>query len=74
MIMNRIADVFLIIAIILIILKLKVSEYIIILDLIKYIQNDYYFILGNKLKIGDIICFFLLLGAIGKSAQIGFHT
>jgi len=74
MVMNRIADIFLILAIILIIIKLKVSEYIIIFDLIKYIQNDFYYILGCKLNILSLISGLILIGAIGKSAQIGFHT
>lgn len=74
MIMNRIADVFLILAVILIIIKLKVSEYIIIFDLITYIQNDFYYILGYNINILSLISFLIFIGAIGKSAQIGFHT
>ena len=37
--------------------------------------NDVYFSFFNfDLKVLDIICFFLFIGAMGKSAQLGLHT
>lgn len=30
--------------------------------------------LGFRLPVADLICFFVLLGAVGKSAQLGLHT
>lgn len=72
--MNRIADVFFIIALIYILLTFKTLNFVIIFNLISYIIDEkiyFIFIFVNKI---DLICFFLLIGAIGKSAQVGLHT
>lgn len=74
MIMNRIADVFFIIAIILIILRFKTTNFIVVMMLIPYIINDIYCFLGFNFYLISLISFFLFIGAIGKSAQIGLHT
>ena len=74
MIMNRISDIFLLIGILLILLKLKTIEYLIIFDLIKYIEKDIYFFLGYQFNFIDVIALLFLIGAVGKSAQLGFHT
>jgi NADH:ubiquinone oxidoreductase subunit 5 (subunit L)/multisubunit Na+/H+ antiporter MnhA subunit len=72
--MNRIADVFFIFGIILILINFKTLNYIIIFSLIDYITNINVYILFTEIKIIDLILFFLFLGAIGKSAQLGLHT
>jgi NADH-quinone oxidoreductase subunit L len=72
--MNRIADVFFIFGIILILINFKTLNYIIIFSLIDYITNINIYILFTEIKIIDLILFFLFLGAIGKSAQLGLHT
>jgi len=74
MLMNRIADVFFIFGIILILINFKTLNYIIIFSLIDYITNINIYILFTEIKIIDLILFFLFLGAIGKSAQLGLHT
>ena len=74
MLMNRIADVFFIFAIILILYYFKTLNYILIFSLIDYIKNNNLFLFFIEIKIIDLILFFLFLGAIGKSAQIGLHT
>lgn len=74
MIINRIADVFFILAILILILKFKTTDFLIVFTLIPIISNDIYFFLGSEFFIIDIIAFFLFIGAIGKSAQFGFHT
>lgn len=74
MIMNRIADVFFIIAIILIFLTFKTTDFIIVFNLIPYILNENYIFLGFNFSKISIMAFFLFIGAIGKSAQIGLHT
>src|ERR1700744_804897 len=74
MLMNRIADVFFIFAIILLLYYFKTLNYILIFSLADYIENYSVFFLFTELKIIDLILFFLFLGAIGKSAQIGLHT
>jgi NADH-quinone oxidoreductase subunit L len=74
MLMNRIADVFFIFGIILILINFKTLNYIVIFSLIDFINNIYIYILFMEFKIIDLILFFLFLGAIGKSAQLGLHT
>jgi NADH-quinone oxidoreductase subunit L len=72
--MNRIADVFFIFGIILILINFKTLNYIVIFSLIEYIKDLSIFIFFLDIKVIDLILFFLFLGAIGKSAQIGLHT
>ena len=74
MLMNRIADVFFIFAIILILFYFKTVNYIIVFSLIDFLQYVTLFIFFMEIKIIDLILFLLFLGAIGKSAQIGLHT
>jgi NADH-quinone oxidoreductase subunit L len=74
MLMNRIADVFFIFGIILILINFKTLNYIVIFSLIEYIKDLSIFIFFLDIKVIDLILFFLFLGAIGKSAQIGLHT
>jgi NADH-quinone oxidoreductase subunit L len=72
--MNRIADVFFIISILLISTTFKTTDFVIVFNLIPYIIDDNYVFLGVCIKKITIIAFFLFIGAIGKSAQIGLHT
>jgi len=74
MIMNRIADVFFTLALILILVEFKTLDFLIVFNLIPFLIDEKMVFLGiNFLKI-DLISFFLLIGAMGKSAQIGLHT
>jgi len=72
--MNRIADVFFIFGIILIFLIFKTTDFIIIFNLLPYISSDTIIFLNIEINKINLIAFFLFLGAIGKSAQIGLHT
>jgi NADH-quinone oxidoreductase subunit L len=74
MLMNRVADVFFIFGIILILINFKTLNYIVIFSLIDFIKNFNMFIFFFEVKIVDLILFFLFVGAIGKSAQLGLHT
>lgn len=74
MIVNRIADVFFIIAILLIYSILKTTDYIIVTTLLSFIRSENIIFVGIELPKISLITFFLLIGAIGKSAQIGLHT
>ena len=74
MIMNRIADVFFIIAVLFLLLIFKTTDYVIIFNLIPFIINQTYIFLNIEFTKISIIAFFLFIGAIGKSAQIGLHT
>ena len=74
MIMNRIADVIFLLAIVYIFLKFKTTDFIIVFNLIPFIIDDLHFFLFRNFNSLELISFFLLIGAMGKSAQIGFHT
>lgn len=74
MIMNRIADVFFTLAILLIFLTFKTTDYILVFNLLPFIASDSYLFLNMTVNKIQLIAFFLFIGAIGKSAQIGLHT
>ena len=74
MVMNRIADVFFVIAILLILLIFKTTDYVVVFNLLPFIANDNIYFLNIYINKINLIAFFLFIGAIGKSAQIGFHT
>ena len=73
MIVNRIADVFFIFSIILILIVFKSVDYIIVFNLVPFIKFEVFNFFGIAFCVIDIICLFLFIGCIGKSAQIGFH-
>ncbi len=70
-IVNRIADVFFILAIVFIFLVFKTVDYILVFNLIKFV-NPTTTVLGITNL--ELIAIFLLLGASTKSAQIGLHV
>jgi NADH:ubiquinone oxidoreductase subunit 5 (subunit L)/multisubunit Na+/H+ antiporter MnhA subunit len=74
MLMNRIADVFFILGILLLLLKFKSLNFIIIMSLINFIEFESLYFFFFDIKLIDLIVFFFFIGSIGKSAQIGFHT
>jgi len=74
MIMNRIADVFFVLAIVLIFLTFRTVNYLIIFNNIDLILTESISFLNYSVKKIDFVCFFLLIGGIGKSAQLGLHT
>jgi len=76
MFMNRIADIFLIFSTIIILYTYNITEYVIIFELISLeitLQQNLSLIglLMNKFV---VISLLLLIGAVGKSAQMGLHT
>jgi len=70
--MNKIADTFFLIGILLIFLELGTTDIILVNSLIPYYIN--YVINFFDASFIDIVSFLLFIGVIGKSAQIGFHT
>lgn len=71
MLINKIGDIFLLLAIVLILKVFKTADF----DLLRSLTAD-----SARLKIVGsidlflIICIFLLIGVVGKSAQFGLHT
>jgi NADH-quinone oxidoreductase subunit L len=49
-------------------------DFSVVFVLAPYFKNITISFLGINLKIVDLICLFLFLGSMGKSAQIGLHT
>lgn len=74
MVMNRIADVFFIIGILILLWQFKTTDYIIVFSLIDYIKDINLFLIFGEIKLINFILFLLFIGAIGKSAQVGLHT
>ena len=65
---------FFIFAILIILLNLKSVNYVLVFNLIHFFLLDKIILFGFSLNLIDVICFFLFIGAIGKSAQLGLHT
>jgi len=74
MLVNRISDVFFTLAIIIILLTFKSTNYNIVFNLIPMLVDEKIIFLNLLINKLDIIAFFLFVGAIGKSAQILFHV
>jgi len=77
MIMNRIADVFFIIGILLVFLFFKTTDFITVMNLLPILVNEEinsYFFFYKNFNFIELITLFLFIGSIGKSAQIIFHT
>jgi NADH-quinone oxidoreductase subunit L len=72
--MNRIADVFFILGILLLFIEFKSLNYFIIFSLLDFIDKISYYIIFTSFTFIDSVVIFLCLGAIGKSAQLGLHT
>jgi NADH:ubiquinone oxidoreductase subunit 5 (subunit L)/multisubunit Na+/H+ antiporter MnhA subunit len=74
MIMNRIADVIFMLAPILILLQFKTTDYITVFTLIPVMYLEVMTVFGYPVYVISLCCFFIFIGGIGKSAQLGFHT
>lgn len=74
MLVNRIGDFFLLLAIFTLYFIFNTFNYDIIFSLIPLLVGFDLQLLGLKLPIVDLICFFIFFGAVGKSAQLGLHT
>lgn len=74
MLMNKIGDLSLLIAISIIFLVFGSLKYSVVFNICYYYLNLNILILGFKFKLFYILCLFLFGGAVGKSAQLGLHT
>jgi NADH:ubiquinone oxidoreductase subunit 5 (subunit L)/multisubunit Na+/H+ antiporter MnhA subunit len=72
--MNRIADVFFIFGILLILIEFKSVNYLVVFSLVDFLDDINKSIFIYNINLINLILFFFFLGAIGKSAQIGLHT
>jgi NADH-ubiquinone oxidoreductase chain 5 len=76
MLVNRVGDFFLLLGMFTIYITFGSLDYDIVFNLVPYYSDVTVPLLRNIIHINliDLICIFLLLGAMGKSAQIGLHT
>jgi NADH-ubiquinone oxidoreductase chain 5 len=74
MIINRVGDFGLVIGILLIYITFKAVDYATVFSLVPIVQNSYIIFLNIEIETLTIIGFFLFVGAVGKSAQLGLHT
>lgn len=74
LIVNRVGDFGLIIGISLIYSMFKSLNYFVVFPLASFYTEDIIYFFNFQINALNLICFFIFLGAIGKSAQIGLHT
>jgi proton-translocating NADH-quinone oxidoreductase chain L len=74
LVINRVGDIFLLFAFSFIFYYMRSLDFNFLFLIVPYFQKIYIDFFFLRLSLLSIICFFLLIGAIGKSAQIGLHT
>ncbi len=74
MVLNRIGDFGLVIGILIIFVEYKAVDYATVFAVTPVLTNKVFSFLSFDFDLISIICFFLFIGAIGKSAQLGLHT
>lgn len=74
MIINRIGDFCLIIAILTLYVNFKAVDYATVAALTPFFKTQTVNFLKMDFNILSLVCIFLFLGAVGKSAQLGLHT
>jgi proton-translocating NADH-quinone oxidoreductase chain L len=74
MLFNRVADMFMLLGLFLIFLLFETFDYQVIFAITPLIENLTFMIGFFQISVIDLICLFLFLGAMGKSAQFGFHN
>ena len=74
MILNRIGDFGLVLGILIIFVEYKALDYATVFAITPIFTNKLFNFLSFNFNLISIICFFLFVGAIGKSAQLGLHT
>jgi len=74
MVLNRVGDFGLVLGILIIFMKFKAVDYATVFALTPLFANHSFSFLNISFNLIDIIGFFLFVGAVGKSAQLGLHT
>lgn len=73
MLVNRIGDLSLLLSLSILFFFFGTLKYSVIFALVSYFINMNFFFLGFYFNVINLIRFFLFLGAMGKSAQLGLH-
>jgi len=74
MLVNRVGDFFILLALFLIYSSCYSLDYDIVFGLTPMLLEYKFIFFGFEIKSLNLICFFLFLGSMGKSAQLGLHT
>jgi len=74
MVLNRIGDLGLVLGILSIFINYKAVDYSTVFSLTPLFENQTINFLNFNFNLLTLTCFFLFVGAIGKSAQLGLHT
>jgi proton-translocating NADH-quinone oxidoreductase chain L len=74
MLVNRIGDFFLLLGMFTIFVVFNTLDYDVVFSLVPLALNQKLIIGIYQINVIDLICIFLFLGAMGKSAQLGLHT
>ena len=74
MILNRIGDFGLVLGILIIFVEFKAVDYATVFAVVTVFTNKFFNFLNFDFDLISIRCFFLFIGAVGKSAQLGLHT
>ncbi len=74
MVLNRIGDFGLVLGILALFVKYKAVDYATVFALTPSFVNETIVFLNFEFHLISLICVFLFVGAIGKSAQLGLHT
>jgi len=74
MILNRIGDFGLVVGILIVFVEYQAVDYATVFAATPTLTGKIYHFLGFDFDLISIICFFLFIGAVGKSAQLGLHT
>jgi proton-translocating NADH-quinone oxidoreductase chain L len=74
MILNRIGDFGLVVGILIVFVEYQAVDYATVFAVTPTLTGKVYHFLGFDFDLISIICFFLFIGAVGKSAQLGLHT
>jgi NADH-ubiquinone oxidoreductase chain 5 len=74
MVLNRIGDFGLVLGILIIFVEYKAVDYATVFAITPVFTNKLFNFLSLDFDLISIVCFFLFVGAVGKSAQLGLYT
>jgi len=74
MLVNRVGDFFILTGVLFIFNELGSLNFLTLFPMVPYLAASKFCIFGLNFNLLNLICLFLLLGAFGKSAQLGLHV
>ena len=74
MVVNRVGDVGITLAIFTGFYVFKSVDFVVMNGLVEEVKSQTIVFFNSELNVLSVLSFFLLVGAVGKSAQVGLHT